>query len=141
MVEVNMKADPTRPGWYITDDVQALAPGTGRWRMAMRSHVWRPPTDVYETEEAIIIRIEIAGMQDEDFSISLSDRYLVVRGVRPDLSERRAYHQMEIYFGEFMSEVDLPVPVVTERVKAEYNLGFLRVELPKDRPQRIKVVD
>lgn len=141
MVEVNMKADPARPGWYITDEVQALASGTGRWRMAMRSHVWRPPTDVYETEEAIIIRIEIAGMQDEGFSISLSDRYLVVRGVRPDISERRSYHQMEIFFGEFMSEVELPAPVVPEEVKADYNLGFLRVELPKGRPQRIKVVD
>jgi len=37
-----------------------------RVRVAFRTHVWRPPTDVYETEVSIVVRIEIAGMQEED---------------------------------------------------------------------------
>ena len=119
--------------------------GVNRWRIALRQHVWRPPTDVYETDDlyppegAIIVRMEIAGMKEEAFSISLSDQRLIIRGVRPDIQERRSYQQMEIFFGEFMSEVDLPAPVIAEKVVAEYNNGFLRVTLPKELPQTIQV--
>ena len=76
----------------------------------MRPHVWRPPTDVYETEDAIVVRVEIAGMREADFTVALVERSLLIRGVRQDLTERRAYYQMEIPFGEFSTEVELPRP-------------------------------
>ena len=107
----------------------------------MRSHVWRPPTDVYETEIVIVVRVEIAGMKEEDFTVSLSERFLVIRGLRPDMSERRAFHQMEIFFGEFMSEVELPCPVVAESAEAEYSMGFLKIVLPKQNPRRIYITE
>jgi HSP20 family protein len=107
----------------------------------MRSPLWRPPTDVYEIEEAIVIRVEIAGMQEEDFSISLAERLLTIRGVRPDIQEKRAYHQMEIFFGEFLCEVELLSPVDAEAVTAEYQAGFLRVILPKLRAKRVQISD
>ena len=141
MVELILKTDPLRPGWFISEEVQSLTPGTNRWRNGIRSHVWRPPTDVYETEEVIVVRVEIGGMQEEDFTISLTGRLLSIRGQRPDVPERRAYLQMEILFGEFLSEVDLPGPVATEGVTAEYKAGFLRLVLPKDRPKRIHISD
>jgi HSP20 family protein len=141
MVELILKTDPLRPGWFISEEVQSLAPGANRLRNGIRSHVWRPPTDVYETEDAIVVRVEIAGMQEENFAISLSERLLSIRGQRPDVPERRAYHQMEIYFGEFLSEVELPSPVVAEGVTAEYKAGFLRLVLPKDLPKRIHIND
>ena len=141
MVELILKTDPLRPGWFISEEAQSLAPGTNRWRNGIRAHVWRPPTDVYETEEAIIVRVEIGGMQEEDFTISLAGRLLTIRGLRPDVPERRAYHQMEIFFGEFLSEVELPGPVAAEGVTAEYKAGFLRLVLPKDRPKRIQISD
>lgn len=139
MVEIHLKVDPLRLGWYLPEETQSPSQSSGRWRIANRSHIWRPPTDVYEIDTALIVRVEIAGMQEEDFSISLSGRHLVIRGLRADVSERRAYHQMEIYFGEFMSEIELPCPVVVGEVSAEYNLGFLRLILPKGKPQRIQI--
>jgi len=78
-------------------------------------------------------------MRDADFSIILDGRYLSIRGVRPDVSERRAFHQMEIRFGEFSSEVELPAPVMIKDIQAVYSNGFLRILLPKARPQRINV--
>lgn len=141
MVALILKTDPLRPGWLISEEVQSLAPGTTRWRNGIRSHAWRPPTDVYETEEAIIVRVEIGGMQEEDFTISLAGRLLTIRGLRPDVPERRAYHQMEIFFGEFLSEVELPGPVAAEGVTAEYKAGILRLVLPKDQPKRIHISD
>lgn len=139
MVELELKSVPLKPGWYTSEEVQSLTPGASRWRNGIRPHIWRPSTDVYETETAIVVRVEIAGMREEDFSISLANRLLSIRGVRPDLPARRAYHQMEIAFGEFSTEVELPGPVLTESVVAEYTDGFLRLEFPKELPKKINV--
>lgn len=141
MVEVRLKPVPDRSGWFVSEELGQPSSAMNRWRMTGRTHVWRPPTDVYETEAAIVVRVEIAGMREEEFSIALSDRHLVVRGQRPDVPERRAYHQMEISFGEFMSEVELPAQVVAEETSAEYSAGFLRVTLPKARPKKIEIQD
>ena len=141
MVKVILDSGPFQLGGGLPDDVQAFPTGSGRWRMAMRSQIWRPPTDVYETETAVVVRVEIAGMKDEDFSVSLTGRNLVIRGLRPDVAERKAYHQMEIFFGEFKSEVELPGPVIADRVRAEYQKGFLTVILPKQHVRKIQVED
>ena len=109
------------------------------WRIRSNPHTWRPPTDVYEREDSIVVRVEIAGMNDSDFSISLDQNILLIRGVRPDVNERRAYHQMEINFGEFLTGVELQTPIDTERVTAEYQNGFLWVFLPKAQPRVIKI--
>lgn len=137
MVDVISKSDRLNPEWYFLEEVQYTGSTSSSWRVTLRSHVWRPPTDVYETKDSVVVRVEVAGMREEDFSISLSGKDLVIRGNRPDITERRAYQQMEIIFGEFMSEVELPCDVDAEQVKAEYKIGFLRLEMPKTFPQKI----
>jgi HSP20 family protein len=92
---------------------------------------WSPPTDVYETEENCVIKLEIAGMRDEDFEVAFENNTLMISGNRPDLSERRAYHQMEIRFGKFEIAVEIPVKVNMERATAGYQDGFLVIVLPK----------
>jgi len=139
MVDVIPKSDPLNLDLYFLDEVQSSGSTSSSWRVTLRSHVWRPPTDVYETKDVVVVRVEVAGMREEDFSISLSGKNLVIRGVRTDIPERRAYHQMEIVFGEFMSEVELPCNVYAEQAKAEYKMGFLRLELPKTYPQKIQI--
>lgn len=96
-----------------------------------RSNSWSPPTDAYETTDAYVVRVEIAGMREDDFEVSLENDTLLIMGLRPDYSERRAYHQMEIRFGKFTSAVGLPAPVDSEQAQAEYKNGFLTIILPK----------
>lgn len=105
----------------------------------VRSNTWSPPTDVYETEENYVVKVEIAGMRDEDFEVAFEGRALMVRGYRPDLNERRAYYQMEIRFGRFELEVEFPVSLDIERASAEYKDGFLKIVLPKLSPKQDKV--
>lgn len=105
----------------------------------VRSSVWVPPTDIYETEENFVVRIEIAGMKDEDFEIAVEKDMLMISGNRPDLNERRAYHQMEIGFGKFHLAVGIPVPVEIEGAAAEYKDGFLMIQLPKANRKTHKV--
>jgi len=105
----------------------------------VRSNVWSPPTDVYETEEAYVACVEIAGMREDDFEVMVENNTLLISGSRPDYTERRAYQQMEIRFGKFSTAVNLPGPVDIEQARAEYKDGFLTVNIPKPTPNKIKV--
>ncbi|MGH2521386.1 MAG: Hsp20/alpha crystallin family protein [Anaerolineales bacterium] len=110
------------------------------WLVERRGRVWRPPTDMYETEDQIVVQVEVAGVRQEDFSVSLYDRRLSISGVRGDSNpDRRAYHQMEIHFGEFRTDVELPCLVNENQIEARYSDGFLRVTLPKLKPQHIPI--
>ena len=117
-------------------------PGSG-WMVSRHARLWRPPTDVYETEDQIVLLMEIAGVRQDDISVILHDRRLTIVGVRSDANaepgERRAYHQMEVPFGEFRCDVDLPGPVDEANISAEYSQGFLRVTLPRLKPQSIEI--
>ena len=95
--------------------------------------VWRPPLEVYETGEALIVCAEIAGMDERHLSVVVDGDMLVVRGERPDhhQSEKRSYHEACIPYGAFGADVYIPFPVDAERTAAEYNNGFLRVVLPR----------
>jgi len=105
----------------------------------VRSSAWSPPTDVYETDDAIVVRVEVAGMRDEDFEIEVEDGFLKISGTRPDVPERRAYHQMEIRYGKFSTTVGLPVPVNVEKSEALYDDGFLTINLPKAKSNFIQI--
>ena len=131
MDEISVRSDSMRVVWHISDNLQNSYPETSHWRMISRPHAWRPPTDVYETDNAIIIRVEVAGMRETDFSISLVGRNLTIRGIRQDTSERRAYHQMEIRYGEFSCAVGIPLNADQRNSDAHYKNGFLTITLPK----------
>ena len=99
------------------------------WRQA---HVWEPPTDVFETENELVVKVEVAGMRDGDFQVSLEDRRLTVSGARGQGGrQRRAYYQMEVHSGEFFIEVELPVAIDPATVRADYDDGFLRITMSK----------
>lgn len=104
------------------------------WQVQARASAWSPPADVYETEREYVVRVEAAGMREADFEIAYEDGTLFVAGLRPDVQERRAYHQMEIRFGRFSVALGLPGPVDVESSRAEYLDGFLTVILPKIKP-------
>jgi HSP20 family protein len=110
---------------------------TSSWQV--RSSIWTPPTDVYETETNLIVKVEIAGMSEEEFEVMVEEQVLTIRGVRPDQNERRAYHQMEIGFGKFEITISLPSGVDLEQAAAEYQQGFLTIHFPKIQTKQIEV--
>jgi HSP20 family protein len=95
--------------------------------------VWRPPTDIYETPKEIIVVVELAGVAEDDMSVTLFSDLLVVEGVRtqPDLSAMNACHQLGIKYGQFRAEIELHAPVDHDEVTAEYKNGMLTVALLK----------
>lgn len=110
---------------------ESLMPGH---RLPARQRcLWCPPTDVYETPSAAVVKVEIAGVDEDDFNISFADNTLTVAGVRRDREkEQRAYQQMEIWSGPFRTQVYIPWRVEADAIEAHYTDGFLVVRLPKE---------
>jgi HSP20 family protein len=109
------------------------------WQVNIHSYTWSPPTDVYETEASFVVRVEVAGMSESDFTIDIDDNFLIISGVRSESQERRAYRQMEIRYGEFSTAVELPLGVDVSKADADYKDGFLNVILPKLKPANIAI--
>ena len=103
------------------------------------SSVWSPPTDVYETETDFVVRVEVAGIRETDLDVSFENGILTIEGVRPDVTERRAYHQMEIHFGKFSTAIGVPGPIDLDNSVAEYKDGFLIVRMPKAKISNAKI--
>jgi HSP20 family protein len=111
------------------------------WRVVHQSHLWRPPTDIYEMESAFVVLVEVAGMRGREFHVTFDKKNLSIRGSRPDGKQKKAYHQMEIAYGDFATEVAVPVPVDVSTIEATYSDGFLKVVLPKKKPTRVHIKD
>ncbi len=103
------------------------------------SSVWSPPTDVYETDADFVVRVEVAGIRETDLDVSFENGILTIDGVRPDITERRAYHQMEIHFGKFSTAIGVPGPIDLDNSVAEYKDGFLIVRMPKAKLSNVKI--
>jgi HSP20 family protein len=101
--------------------------------------VWRPPTDVYETDDSAVVIVEIAGLREGDFEVSLIGRALVISGERRDPAEKLAYQQMEIRYGKFRTQVYLPWPIESTGIEVQYEGGLLKVMLRKAQARRIPV--
>lgn len=96
---------------------------------------WNPPTDVYETADAIHIKMEVAGLKDEDIEVKVADNLLIIRGRRRDDSatKKENFHLMEIHYGSFERVFGLPAPMEVGSVTASLEAGFLHVTIPKDK--------
>jgi HSP20 family protein len=120
--------------------VDVLLFGSSWPRSLRRAVIWVPPTDVFETEDEFVVQVEVAGVKQSDLAVSLHDRRLIISGTRTDRGPSpRAYHQMQVRFGDFGAEVELPAPVDENGIDASYADGFLRVVLPKRKPRQIDV--
>lgn len=96
--------------------------------------LWRPPTDVYETESAVVIRIEIAGMDPDQIQVEFNEKILRVSGRRHDKVRRAIAHRLEVQYGDFVSEVFIPGHYNLDTIQAEYTDGFLTITLPRVTP-------
>ena len=113
------------------------------------SACWSPNTDVYEESEALIVRLELAGLAREDVDVTVRDNLLIVRGVRVDPCDGAAAdskprcRQLEIENGPFERIIRLPFPVEPSDTQATMTDGILEIRLPKSRqtgPRTIQIL-
>jgi HSP20 family molecular chaperone IbpA len=78
-------------------------------------------------------------MAEDDFVITFSERRLIIAGIRRDPSAKLGYHQMEIPYGEFRTDVYVSEAVDVDSIEASYENGFLLLTLPKAGAHRIVI--
>lgn len=104
--------------------------------------VWSPPVDIYETEDSIVLKAELPGVNKDDVSVEVKDNLLILRGERKfekDVKEEN-YHRMERAYGAFQRSFTLPNIVDKEKVKAKYKDGVLEIALPKASEAKLKQI-
>jgi len=103
---------------------------------------WSPSVDIFETENEVVIKAELPGMEAKDIDIKLENNVLMLRGDRRFEKETKNenYHRVERSYGNFTRSFSLPAFVDDSNVRAEYKNGLLRIVLPKKEQARSKEI-
>ncbi len=93
---------------------------------------WVPNTDVYETDNGLVVKVELAGMRSEHLEITVEAHRMRISGNRPDgcRAAKASFLVMEINYGPFESQLELPPGYDLSQAKAAYLNGFLRIDVP-----------
>jgi HSP20 family molecular chaperone IbpA len=91
------------------------------------------PVDMYQTEDAIIIRALVAGVSPNDLEISITRDMVTLRGVREEFQETHddGYFHRELFWGSFSRTLVLPEEVAIDEAEAQEKHGLLEIRLPK----------
>ena len=107
---------------------------------------WTPAVDVYETDAALVVLLDLAGVDPERTEVHAEPYLLKVRGVRRERhfaggesDESRTYHALEIPYGRFERTVRLPAGLDTDAAQASYRDGLLEITLPKRVPREVRI--
>jgi HSP20 family protein len=111
---------------------------------APESSGWLPPVDLYETAEAYIIAIELAGFTPDDFNIQATDEQLTVTGRRGSQTAPPGGQFLHVERGQgaFSRRFAFPQRVAVSDVEAVLKDGLLTITVPKKRvsgPQRVDI--
>lgn len=103
-----------------------------------------PFIDLSETEDDLILKAEVPGINPEDLDISITDDILTIKGEIKQgfVKENENYHRMERRYESFSRTLQLPCRVMIEDVEATYKEGILTIIMPKCKPetsQRVKI--
>jgi HSP20 family protein len=103
---------------------------------------WAPAVDIFEQDGNIVLKAELPGIDPKDVDVRVENNVLTLRGERKLDSEvkKEGYHRVERAYGTFGRSFTLPTVVDTEKIKAEYKDGVLRVALPKREEAKAKQI-
>ena len=145
--------DPFRELVTLQDRMNRLfqdswaSPGSATSRSgeeSLTSSSFMPPVDVYEDDHAIVLKMEVPGIDQKDIDIRLENNVLSVQGERKFEKEEKEenFQRIERRYGSFSRSFTLPNTVETDNVQADYENGLLKIKLSKRaeaKPKQIKV--
>jgi len=106
--------------------------------------MWTPAVDIYETENSVVVKAELPGVEKDKIGVEVKDGILTLHGERKFEKEVKEenYHRIERAYGTYHRSFSLPSSVAQDKISAKFKDGVLEVELPKKaqaRPKQIKV--
>ena len=106
------------------------------------TRTWAPPVDIYETDNALVLKADLPGVDPKDEEIRVENGILYLKGERKFEKEVKEenYHRVERSYGAFTRSSSLPGSIDTEHVTAEYKDGQLILTMPKREEAKPKTV-
>ncbi len=140
--------------WRPFDDLMSLQEEVSRffdeffgerlpvWRSEEAPSAWIPRVDISETDEEILVRADVPGMEKDDIKITLSDNVLTISGEKKvERDEKREnFHRVERVFGSFKRSFYIPTNVDPNKITASYKNGVLTIRLPKKEEAKPKEI-
>lgn len=134
--------DPLKDLISIQERINRMFDDTLATRKNSPQTDWIPPVDVLETEQDVVLIVEVPGMKEEDIDIQISDNILTIKGERK-LPENAAenYYRLERPYGKFVRSFQLPENVDVNKVKASLKDGILKISIAKSEKEKPKVIN
>ena len=140
--------DPFREAFALRDAMDHLFENSVVWPRGSLSRdttnaLDALPLDMYETPDELVLQTVVPGVKSEDLNIEFNDGRLVMDANIPAPKiEKATYHYRELGYGRFHREIDLPMPVETDKVDATLTNGLLVLRIPKAeeiKPKKIQI--
>jgi len=113
-----------------------------RGRPLPRAFVSRPATDVYDTPEAVVIKLAVPGARPDDLEVTLEQNTVTIRGrygyALGEEEKKATWYRREIGTGQFAESIVLPAPVDAEHAQATVENGIITLTFPKAEQARVK---
>ncbi|MBF0537658.1 MAG: Hsp20/alpha crystallin family protein [Nitrospirae bacterium] len=108
---------------------------------SQQAYTWTPAFDIYETEKEFVIKADVAGIKENDVSLTVDNGVLTIKGERRPRqdTESESYHCMERCFGKFMRSFVLPPTVSINNIRARLYDGVLMIDIPKRETEALPV--
>ncbi len=106
------------------------------------TRTWAPPVDIYETDNALVLKADLPEIDPKDVDIRVENGVLYVKGERTFEKEEKKenYHRIERSYGAFTRSFALPNSIDADHVRAEYKGGQLILNMPKREEAKPKAV-
>jgi HSP20 family protein len=103
--------------------------GSGSLWGAHGCRAWEPATDIYQTKEGWVVKMDLAGVKPDDLTVKIVDGLLYVTGTRRDRTLREGvwHYQMEITYSRFERTIQLPCSLADATITSEYDNGLLTI--------------
>jgi HSP20 family protein len=103
---------------------------------------WRPMTDIYETKDAYVFKIELPGFKKEDIKVEFSGETLTLRGERKQEEETKNEncHRLERSYGLFERSFTIPKNIDSKKIDATLKDGILMLTVPKIEEAKTKAI-
>jgi HSP20 family protein len=105
---------------------------------------WVPAMDLVETDDNLVLKADLPGLDKNDVEIEIKDGVLTISGERRTAHEgsSNGYHRVERAYGRFSRSLSLPQDVDADQVQADFDKGVLEVRIPKPaerKPHRVQI--
>lgn len=140
MAKISKKPPASLSAFEINGITRLISEGMGEaggiFQTEPITHI--PNADMFSTRAELVIEVEMPGVRKDDIELLVFKNTLTIKALKFECFEdnRVNYVCMERVFGMFFRTVELPYPVDTARIKAQYKDGVLKVNLPRIEDKR-----